>query len=70
MGKHSNIQTIQLNDGIVAGNLDGHTLNDNIIYCMMIDRFNNGDKSNDNPIVHDSLFAPANYQGGRFTGCH
>ena len=68
MGKHSNIQTVQLNNGIVAGNSGTHTLNDNIIYCMMIDRFNNGDKSNDNPIVHDSLFAQANYQGGDLQG--
>src|SRR3989304_1002265 len=43
-------------------------LNDQIIYSMMIDRFNNGDPSNDNPIVHDSLFTPANYQGGDLQG--
>jgi len=34
----------------------------------MIDRFSNGDKSNDAPIEHDSLFAPANYQGGDLQG--
>lgn len=68
MGRNSNIQTVQLQNGVVAGNSDVHTLNDNIIYSMMIDRFSNGDKSNDNPIVHDSLFTPANYQGGDLQG--
>ena len=34
----------------------------------MIDRFSNGDKENDNPIKHDSLFTPANYQGGDLQG--
>ncbi|NWF49721.1 MAG: alpha-glucosidase C-terminal domain-containing protein [Ignavibacteriaceae bacterium] len=67
-GYNSNIQTVQLHDGIIAGNSGVRTLNDNIIYCIMIDRFNNGDKSNDNPIVHDSLFTPANYQGGDLQG--
>lgn len=68
MGTHSNIQTVQLHNGVIAGNSDFHTLNDNIIYSLMIDRFNNGDKSNDNPVVHDSLFSPANYQGGDLQG--
>jgi len=68
MGRNSNIQTIQLHNGSISGNSGVHTLNDNIIYSMMIDRFNNGDKSNDNPIVHDSLFIPANYQGGDLQG--
>lgn len=68
MGKNSNIQTVQLHNGVIAGNSDMHTLNDNIIYSLMIDRFSNGDKSNDSPIVHDSLFTPANYQGGDLQG--
>ena len=68
MGKNTNIQTVQLHDGVIAGNSGVHTLNDNIIYSIMIDRFNNGDKSNDNPIKHDSLFTPANYQGGDLQG--
>lgn len=68
MGKSTNIQTVQILDGKVAGTSDHKTLNDQIIYCMMIDRFNNGDPSNDNPIKHDSLFAPANYQGGDLQG--
>jgi len=36
----------------------------------MIDRFNNGDPTNDNPVNHDSLFAPANYNGGDLQGYH
>ena len=68
MGNNTNIQTVQLFDGVIAGKSSVHTLNDNIIYCLMIDRFNNGDKSNDNPIIHDSLFTPANYQGGDLQG--
>ena len=68
MGKHSNIQTVQLHNGIIAGNSDFHTLNDNIIYNLMIDRFCNGDTSNDAPIIHDSLFIQANYQGGDLQG--
>ena len=68
MGKTTNIQTVQLQDGSVAGNSKVHTLNDNIIYCMMVDRFSDGDKSNDDPIIHDSLFTPANYQGGDLQG--
>jgi len=68
MGRYSNIQTVQIHDGLIAGKSGVHTLNDNIIYSIMIDRFSNGDKSNDNPIKHDSLFAPANYQGGDLQG--
>jgi glycosidase len=68
MGKNSNIQTVQLHNGIIAGNSDVHTLNDNIIYSLMIDRFSNGDKTNDAPIIYDSLFSPANYQGGDLQG--
>jgi len=68
MGKASNIQMVQIHNGKIAGTSDHKTLNDQIIYSMMIDRFNNGDPSNDNPIVHDSLFTPANYQGGDLQG--
>jgi cyclomaltodextrinase len=67
-GKNSNVQTVQLHDGVIAGKSELHTLNDNIIYSMMIDRFSNGDSTNDNPIIHDSLFTQANYQGGDLKG--
>ncbi|MBK7632595.1 MAG: hypothetical protein IPJ23_18235 [Ignavibacteriales bacterium] len=68
MGNVSNIQTVQLFDGVVAGKSETKTLKDNIIYSIMIDRFSNGDRSNDNPVIHDSLFTPANYQGGDLQG--
>ncbi len=68
LGTYSNIQTVQLLDGLIAGKSGTNTLNDNIIYSMMIDRFSNGDILNDDPIVHDSLFTPANYQGGDLQG--
>ena len=67
-GKVSNIQTVQIIDGKFAGRTETMTHHDKIIYSLMIDRFSNGDKSNDNPIKHDSLFTPANYQGGDFQG--
>lgn len=68
MGKHSNIQTVQIIDGVIAGSTDKRTLNDQIIYSLMIDRFYNGDPTNDSPVVHDSLFKPANYNGGDLAG--
>jgi glycosidase len=67
-GKASNIQTVQLIDGNFAGNTEFKTHQDKIIYSLLIDRFSNGDKSNDNPVQHDSLFTPANYQGGDIQG--
>lgn len=38
------------------------------MYSIMIDRFSNGDRTNDNPVVHDSILVQANYQGGDFRG--
>lgn len=67
-GKYSNIQSVFLNDGIPANNSTPEKWNDAIIYSMMIDRFCNGDTSNDNPVVHDSLFSQANYNGGDLQG--
>lgn len=68
LGRSSNIQIVQMIDGQFAGSSKQRTLNDQIIYCIMVDRFNNGDPSNDNPVKHDSLFTPANYQGGDLQG--
>jgi glycosidase len=42
--------------------------NDAVIYSIMIDRFANGDTTNDRPVKHDSLFAPANWHGGDLAG--
>jgi len=68
-GKNSNLQQVQLFNGEpVGGKQHLAAWEDGVIYSIMIDRFNNGDPSNDNPIVHDSLFWQANYQGGDFRG--
>ncbi len=67
-GKYSNIQNIVFVDGKSVSNKDKFSWNDGIIYSLMIDRFNNGDKTNDKPIVQDSLFKKANYMGGDFQG--
>ncbi len=66
-GRSTNIQSINLFDGVPASN-NNFTWNDGIIYSLMIDRFNDGDKSLNEPIVQDSLFGKANYMGGDFQG--
>lgn len=68
-GKITNIQQVVLLNGIPAGKAPSYwSWNDGIIYSIMIDRFSDGDKSNDKPVVHDSIFFQANYQGGDFKG--
>jgi cyclomaltodextrinase len=66
-GRVSNIQTIRLQDSKPLDN-DTFTWNDAIIYSLMIDRFNDGDRSNNNPVQHDSLSPKANYMGGDLVG--
>jgi glycosidase len=67
-GKFSNIQSTRIIDGEPVNNDSPQTWYDAIIYSLMIDRFNNGDPTNDNPVNHDSLFTPANYNGGDLQG--
>jgi len=67
-GKFSNIQSLRIIDGKPVDNNSPESWNDAIIYSLMIDRFNNGDTTNDKPISHDSLFKPANYNGGDLQG--
>ena len=67
-GLNSNMQMILLSNGVPENNQSKFSWYDGIIYSLMIDRFNDGNKSNDSPIVHDSLFPKANYMGGDFTG--
>ena len=65
----TNIQYVILFDGIPVGkNKMNFTWHDAIIYSALIDRFDDGDKSLDKPIIHDSLFDKANYMGGDFQG--
>lgn len=68
-GKNSNLQTIFFNNGKTAGSKNTvSTWYDGSIYSIMVDRFNDGDRSNDVPVVHDSLAYQANYEGGDFQG--
>jgi cyclomaltodextrinase / maltogenic alpha-amylase / neopullulanase len=66
--KFSNIQSTKVIDGKPVDNESPKSWQDAIIYSLMIDRFNDGDSTNDNPIVHDSLFKQANYNGGDLQG--
>ncbi|MCF8243291.1 MAG: alpha-glucosidase C-terminal domain-containing protein [Melioribacteraceae bacterium] len=67
-GFYSNVQYIFIKDGVPVSELDHFTWYDGVIYSLMTDRFNDGDTSNNNPVVHDSLFEKANYMGGDFQG--
>ncbi len=66
-GRVTNLQSVELMNGIPADK-NNFTWNDAIIYSLMIDRFNDGDKSINKPIKNDSLFAKANYMGGDLQG--
>jgi len=66
-GSATNIQSVNIINGKPAGN-DNFEWNDGIIYSLMIDRFSDGNKKINKPIIHDSLFAKANYMGGDFQG--
>lgn len=66
-GRVSNIQTVKLENGKPAGN-SSFSWNDAIIYSLMIDRFEDGDPKNNNPVRHDSLSDKANYMGGDLQG--
>lgn len=66
-GQKSNWQYIFIQDGKPAGS-GKFNWYDGIIYSIMIDRFKDGDKSINKPVVQDSVFPPANYNGGDFQG--
>ncbi len=68
-GMVTNIEQVVLHNGIPAGKRTSPgSWSDASIYSIMIDRFNDGDASNDKPVIHDSLSIQANYQGGDFRG--
>ena len=68
-GKNSNIQSAFFTNGKTSGIKNGFSSwYDGSIYSIMVDRFDDGDKSNDIPVKHDSLALQANYQGGDFQG--
>jgi len=68
-GKNSNMQSVFFKNGHSLGTKNNFaSWYDGSIYSIMVDRFNDGDKSNDIPVKNDSLFWQANYQGGDFQG--
>jgi cyclomaltodextrinase len=68
-GTTTNLQQVVLQNGVPAGKGSmPSSWADASIYSIMIDRFNDGDTSNDKPVIHDSLFIQANYRGGDFRG--
>lgn len=67
-GVSTNMQFVNIENGKPVTNNSSFSWYDGILYSLMIDRFANGDKSNDNPIVQDSLLPKANYNGGDLSG--
>ena len=67
-GSATNFQTVRLENGIPAGTKPFRNWGDAIIYSIMIDRFLDGDSTNNNPIEHPELSKQANYQGGDIQG--
>ncbi|KAF0151192.1 MAG: Glycosidase [Ignavibacteria bacterium] len=65
-GRTTNIQSVFIKDGKTEN--DYSNWHNSIIYSLLIDRFSDGDKLLNKPIVHDSLFDKANYMGGDFQG--
>ncbi len=59
-GEATNIQTIRFISGKPAGEEKNVTLQDQIIYSIMIDRFFDGDSSNDKPVKVPDLSYKAN----------
>lgn len=66
-GQNSNMQFVHTYNGKPIDN-SHWTWYDGIIYSLMIDRFNDGDKSLNKPVEHDSLMDKANYMGGDLQG--
>jgi len=66
-GKATSFQTVRLDNGSPIVN-EFNNWGDAIIYSIMIDRFNDGDTTNNNPIEHPELSYKANYQGGDLQG--
>lgn len=67
-GLVSNMQMIPLTKGKPNNDSTPFNWYDANIYSIMIDRFNDGDKKNSIPVIHDSLSPKANYMGGDIVG--
>lgn len=66
-GLSTYFQTVQFYNGDVIAN-GANTNYDNVMYAVLVDRFNDGDKSNSIPVVHPKLLPKANYFGGDLKG--
>ncbi|HEX8298738.1 MAG TPA: alpha-amylase family glycosyl hydrolase, partial [Rubricoccaceae bacterium] len=59
-------------DPVATGDAEGTAApfvwQDAVVYQVVLDRFRNGDRTNDRPVLADSLLAPANYHGGDLQG--
>ncbi len=67
-GQNTNIQTVRLIKGKPAGKEEDIFPENSIIYSIMIDRFDDGDKSNSEPVKDPHLTEKANYFGGDLQG--
>jgi glycosidase len=67
-GKSTLFQTIPLYNNFAARSSAKHTWQDAIMYSIMIDRFYDGDSSNNRPVKHPELSPKVNYQGGDLQG--
>ena len=67
-GRTTNYQNVFLTNGNPIRNSSKFDWHDGIIYSLMIDRFNDGDTSLNNPVIHDSISTKANYMGGDLQG--
>jgi len=61
-----NVITVWLKDG--KPDRDSFIWQDAIIYSLMVDRFANGNRINDNPVDNPKVDRRANFQGGDFAG--
>lgn len=68
-GIASNVQNVFLQNGNPVGtDKSVFDWRDAVIYSLMIDRFYDGDKTRNKPVVHDSLSLKVNYMGGDLQG--
>ena len=64
----SNLVEVILENGLPAANGGKFKWQDAIMYSLMVDRFYNGDPTNDDPILNAKLADRANFRGGDLQG--
>ena len=67
-GLTTNLQTVRFFNGEIAADQKKQSNFDNIIYAILVDRFNDGDKNNSIPVNDPRLAKQANYEGGDLQG--